>query len=240
MMKASFGIDRDGEVVLFCSLAFLMVSALAMMSFSPSAYRGFVAEDGAAEWIATLALFSCAVISLGRSVKSNGKSRWFHVLVALVFLFAVGEELSWGQRLFGVESSPFFEDHNWQGETNVHNLYFGSFHVNKVIFGTVMGAFLSFYLVGLPLLFGRDSVRAFVDMLGIPVPRVRHTVLIVLFSLVVSLISGPDKWELMELCGSMMFLSIFMNPLNASCITAQPVEERTRHDADTHTAGRLR
>ena len=231
MIIISFGIARDSEILLFCSLALLMVSALAMMSFSPSAYRGFVAEDGAAEWITTLALFSCAVIAASRGITSRGNARLFHTLVALVFLFAVGEELSWGQRLFAVESSPFFQTHNWQGETNLHNLYLGSFNVNKVIFGTVMGAFLGFYLVVLPLLYGKRSVNALVNRLGIPVPRVRHTVPIVMFSLVVSVISGPDKWELMELCGSMMFLSIFMNPLNASLLSAEPVEEIPRHDA---------
>src|SRR5690606_18740736 len=44
------------------------------------------------------------------------------VAVALVMLFAGGEEISWGQRIFGWETPQEIADLNDQGETNIHNI----------------------------------------------------------------------------------------------------------------------
>jgi len=41
--------------------------------------------------------------------------------IAGLFIFIYGEEISWGQRLFGIEAPEFFEEHNIQAETNLHN-----------------------------------------------------------------------------------------------------------------------
>ena len=42
--------------------------------------------------------------------------------MALIFIFGAGEEISWGQRIFNVESSEYFLENNAQGETNLHNM----------------------------------------------------------------------------------------------------------------------
>ena len=39
------------------------------------------------------------------------------VLLLLIF----GEEMSWGQRIFGWESTGVFKEYNYQQETNIHN-----------------------------------------------------------------------------------------------------------------------
>ena len=41
---------------------------------------------------------------------------------ALVFVFVAMEEISWGQRVFGIETPSFLRNLNVQGETNLHNL----------------------------------------------------------------------------------------------------------------------
>jgi hypothetical protein len=51
--------------------------------------------------------------------------RWGRLLpglLAVAALLAALEEISWGQHLFGFESPPFFQTHNRQAETNLHNL----------------------------------------------------------------------------------------------------------------------
>ncbi|MCZ7674723.1 MAG: hypothetical protein M5U35_00845 [Roseovarius sp.] len=50
---------------------------------------------------------------------------------AIVFFFGAGEEMSWGQRIFGWESGEYFQQHNFQGETNLHNLVVGSSHLPR-------------------------------------------------------------------------------------------------------------
>ena len=49
------------------------------------------------------------------------------------------EEISWGQRIFGIESPEWFLKHNRQVETNVHNLVIYGVNLNKVVFGTFLG-----------------------------------------------------------------------------------------------------
>ena len=46
---------------------------------------------------------------------------WF-LLLALLFFFGAGEEISWGQRVFGWDTPQAFEQANIQRETNIHNL----------------------------------------------------------------------------------------------------------------------
>lgn len=56
--------------------------------------------------------------------------------LALILFWMAMEEISWGQRIFGWETSDYFLENNMQGETNLHNLntqlfqnalYFGGF-----------------------------------------------------------------------------------------------------------------
>jgi len=46
---------------------------------------------------------------------------WFLIL-AFIFLLGSGEEISWGQRIFGWETSEGYGQVNRQNETNLHNL----------------------------------------------------------------------------------------------------------------------
>ncbi|GEM_PF-208022 len=48
------------------------------------------------------------------------KKKLFLLFFALFFLFVAGEEISWGQRIFGLETPAFLD--NTQHETNIHNL----------------------------------------------------------------------------------------------------------------------
>ena len=207
------------EAFLILTMIFLICVGLVMLHSAPDRYRLYVAEDGPVEWISTICLLNGAFICLSRVIRLRGRRKTkfiaFSFLAALAFLFAVGEELSWGQRILNIKSSEFFTEHNWQEETNIHNLCFDGLNVNKLVFGTIMGAMISFYLLVMPVLYHKiKRVRCFTDNLGIPIPRVYHAVLLVAISVLVSLINGPDKWELMELAGSMLFLAIFVNPVN--------------------------
>ncbi len=209
------------EILIYVILSFLLVSAVLMIHYSPSVYQAFVAEDGPLEWIATLSLLSTAVICLQRSIKNVEKKgrpfRIFYIVATLVFLFGVGEELSWGQRIFHRESSEFFVGHNLQEETNFHNLSLGSFNINKVIFGSIMGTGIALFLIALPLAYSKsNSVRKIADRIGVPVPRKYQSVGILAVSVFVQIANWPDGWELMELAGSMIFLSIFLFPVNRS------------------------
>lgn len=50
------------------------------------------------------------------------RSAFFIFSLAILMFFAFGEEISWGQRIFGVETPEYMKENNIQGELNLHNL----------------------------------------------------------------------------------------------------------------------
>ena len=75
-------------------------------------------EDGFVEYGTALFLFYSSVIlfyRLFRLFKLKSITWKIGMIgIALVFLFGAGEEISWGQRLFNIESSEYFLENNAQ------------------------------------------------------------------------------------------------------------------------------
>jgi hypothetical protein len=44
------------------------------------------------------------------------------LVLALLFVFGTGEEISWGQRIFGIGTPDALSESNRQGELNLHNV----------------------------------------------------------------------------------------------------------------------
>lgn len=86
----------------------------------------FMKEDGPIEWGTSIPYFIAVIVSalVSVSLYRNGQ-RLFGVLYALLavgLFFIGGEEISWGQRVFGWQTTHFFAEHNIQDETNLHNM----------------------------------------------------------------------------------------------------------------------
>jgi len=64
---------------------------------------------------------------LARKLYGEGLKLWtfLYALFALVLFFAAGEEISWGQRIFGISPPRWFMPRNYQQELNLHNLRSG-------------------------------------------------------------------------------------------------------------------
>lgn len=179
----------------------------------------YASEDGVIEYSTTAFLALSAIILL-----FNATALWrrgvafgaaLTVLYALVFFFGAGEEVSWGQRIFGWESGDYFQENNFQGETNLHNLVVGSSHLAETLFGNVLTAVILLYLVVLPLLYPRLAwLRRLADRLVVPVPWLRHGIVAVVASVVIGLMDQERKWEVYELIFSLLTASIFLSPQN--------------------------
>lgn len=182
-------------------------------------YESFAAEDGLVEYgtalfllVASLVLVRNATVLWGRTWRGAALLTLFY---ALLFFAASGEEVSWGQRIFGWESGEFFQENNKQFETNFHNLVVGEVHLAKTIFGSVLTVILLLYLVVLPLLYPRVAViRRLADRLAVPVPGLRHAIFALAGSLVIAAIDVHRKWEVYELVFSLLTVSIFLLPQN--------------------------
>lgn len=136
---------------------------------------------------------------------------------ALIFFFGAGEEISWGQRIFNIESSAFFMENNAQKETNLHNLVVSGKKVNKIVFSQLLMVAMVVYLIIVPILYRKmDSVRRLMHSFAVPVVQWHQTIAFLVSTLIVTVIPPSRKWEVYELAFGVIFFLIFLFPLNDS------------------------
>ena len=124
----------------------------------------FAQEDGFAEYGTAFILGCISLFLTTRLLKlwSIKPALWKVGVIgmALIFLFGAGEEISWGQRIFNVESSEYFKQNNAQQETNLHNMVVGETKINKLIFSQILTVVLVIYLLILPVLYRKiESIK---------------------------------------------------------------------------------
>ena len=193
----------------------------------------YVNEDGFVEWMTVMALLTGMVVCIRRVWVLRGQRPFLFLLMisllALLFLFGAGEEASWGQRLFGIESGEFFQQNNTQGETNLHNLVVSGRKINELVFSAGLGILLFLYLaVLIPLYRRKSAVRRMLDRFGIPIATNYQVAAIILTLLLVQvLMSSSRKPELLEFAASFLFLLIVAFPENRSLF--QAVETTPHH-----------
>ena len=130
--------------------------------------------------------------------------------------FGAGEEISWGQRIFGIETPEAFAEHNRQGETNLHNLEIYRVNLNKLIFSNLLGVFLVFYVLVLPALATRKpTVEKLTTQWAVPLPtRLQIVVWILALALPELLVTTHKKAEVGEACAGLIVFATLMNPRN--------------------------
>ncbi len=101
----------------------LIMAAFAFLSVAAPEFADRVAqEDSWIEWL-TFGAFFAAGLVFSLEAKRLGFVRAWVVTAAALFCFAVaGEEISWGQRLYGFLPPEVFLRYNYQQEPNLHNI----------------------------------------------------------------------------------------------------------------------
>ncbi len=208
------------EIVGFSFLLIVFVLGLYFGFTDEDYFNGvFTVEDGVIEYLTAIMLIGISLLCLSRlfTLGKNKKVFWIigTVLFAILFVFGAGEEISWGQRIFEVESSDFFKENNAQGETNLHNMVVGGKKVNKVIFSQLLTLVLVVYLIVCPILYRKANwFKNLADRFAVPIPRWPHTIAFLISTAAVLSIPSDRKWEVYELAFGVIFLLIFINPLN--------------------------
>lgn len=95
--------DEDSWIENFSALAFLAAAVLLFRSF----------------WLSQGNGNDLGILKTNRN--------WIFIGLGLLFFVAFGEEISWGQRIFGWSTPEALAEVNYQQETNIHNLDFFTF-----------------------------------------------------------------------------------------------------------------
>ena len=89
-------------------------------------YDLVMGEDGPIEWLQFACLLGACLFATRIAVRSRGieskGARTALWTLAILLALAVGEEVSWGQRIFGFQTPADLEAINDQRETTLHNL----------------------------------------------------------------------------------------------------------------------
>ncbi len=188
-------------------------------------FENYIKEDGIAEWLTVAGLLLGSLVCFSRFIRLfRKKSKWFLLVtlcLGLFLFFAAGEEISWGQRILGIETPEYFQQHNAQQETNLHNLIVGGVKLNKLIFSVILVGLLSIFMIIVPVLYQKNNrVKRFLDASAVPVPRYYQVLAFIVVFVLTSLIKHGKNAELLECAGALLFFLIVRYSKNREIFSA--------------------
>lgn len=119
-------------------LAMYILAGYHILSLDPEIDRFFLPEDHYFETIGAISFFATSVLFfygfwLLRSIKPATRYLFIKKIallgLAAAFFFAAGEEISWGQRIFNIETPETLSEINVQDEITIHNINFGGWGI---------------------------------------------------------------------------------------------------------------
>lgn len=174
-----------------------------------------LAEDSLLEWMQFLCFAvlagMLAFIAVDRWKKQARLSLDVLVIAglsALVTLAAL-EEISWFQRVLNFGTPEFFQQHNRQFETNLHNMVVGGVNLHKEILVKIIFIVAITHNVILPLIArSKPAVKKWVESVGIYLPPLSAALIYPLLVLLGELlVDHPRKGELSETFGAVHYLA---------------------------------
>ncbi len=215
------------EKIAYPLIALYVLVGMAIALVSPEYFtKVFAKEDGPVEWLTVLALVLSFVMCVQRviTLRKSKNMAFLAVwgLLAIICFFGAGEEISWGQRIFDIESSEFFKQNNAQQETNLHNMVVEGKKINKIIFSLVLGVSLLTYLLVFTTLYRRsEKFKQLCDYMGVPIAQWHQVMawfaVAIIVEVVIKHVSRSS--ELFESAAAFVFLLNISVPFNKEIFT---------------------
>ena len=145
----AWGLTGRQALVIAATPIIIVLAMTAMVPFS-ELFVWVTAEDSLMEWLQFLLLLATSLtftrLGIGL-IRSRGRGvGMLCLIVALGTFFVAGEEIAWGQRIFGWATPETLEAVNYQNETTLHNI--GSAHqafIYAVMLGGMYGALVPLF-----------------------------------------------------------------------------------------------
>ena len=144
-------------ILTYALFLLLLLTDAALFVFAQDWHARFVAgEDRATEWLTFAFFLGAALAGVGivrrYAARMDRKVLWLLLGLSAFYLVCAGEEISWGQRVFGFATPEAIIEHNQQREFNIHNLKLPVLHPRDIV-----GLYVYGYGIVLPLLIGWRS-----------------------------------------------------------------------------------
>lgn len=92
--------------------------------------------------------------------------------------------------------------------------------INKIIFSQLLTIILVLYLIVTPFLYRKyDWIKNLINTFAVPVVKWQYTIAFLVGTALLVFMNSNRKWEIYELSFSVIFLLIFLNPLNKGIYT---------------------
>lgn len=192
--------ENSRTVITIAVCVVTYVTLVLLQNQAPLVFLYLVAEDWWGEYATAVAyLIACAMLLSAIYIAPDRRTPG-HFLIAFGFFFIGMEEISWGQRLLGIETPHIVSQINYQSEINFHNSIAVDF-MTWFCYGLIVWIFV------LPLVRSRSrTVARWVTVLGIPGVRLALVPPFVL-ALVFLLWNRVENDELGELVLSFAFVN---------------------------------
>lgn len=171
---ALFPVERDrrpsgpigpfGRLAIFGSASFVLLM-IVLLIVSPRTLWVLVREDGPAEYLQAALLFlgalAAAVACLTPGPRQRSRVPYCALLAVLLALIGL-EEVSWFQRILGIETPDWLAEMNAQGETNFHNV---ATHPSEYAY--YLGTLSLFVFSRAALVLGSTTLERFIPSLSV-------------------------------------------------------------------------
>ena len=238
------------------ALAVVPILIVLTMTAMVPAFDLFVwvtAEDSLMEWLQFLMVFLAGMLLARHGVRLARVRQRLAAVLALTLaaglIFIAGEEIAWGQRLFGFGTPAALEAVNYQSETTIHNI--SSLH-QAFIYAVMLGGLAA---AAAPLawwaLAGQRSRSALTDMVVPPLCLIPAFIMPFSYRLTRMVVSLEDQFphlefhitkfsEVTELClyfGVFWFAWLNVRRFGQRHLADAPAAHRPERPAQPQTGG---
>jgi hypothetical protein len=180
ILEDMFHVDKYISRYFSVSILVIIISYLVYLFFKEETVNKLGREDGLFEYLSAL---SFLITSIFFFINFLNQKKIVLVLFALIFFVGMGEEISWGQRIFNFGTPDYFKEKNIQNELNLHNLELfdsknidGQYKTGISYFLSINFLYKLFWLIYgiiLPVVCSFSGiVKNVANKIGLPVPPV--------------------------------------------------------------------